>query len=229
MAPAYCADRQTKMVECAHYSALCVLRAQCDLLSPINPMPAVQSYFQKYFRSRLPQINPISIAIPSPQRGVSRSSRTLGMGCGGRGGIRHAKACSTNDARRGRRSRVVLTPRRWRQVSREIFPRGDGDKKARSPGRARRKPLKPLRREGRVIPVHLWFRTRVLSTFAHEAVGAAGTRLSLRPLFSLGERFHASLGRLAPRGCGGVSSWLLELNRECKTRPRHTLNCHRPA
>ena len=32
---------------------------------------------------------------------------------------------------------------------------GDGDKKARSPGRARRKPLKPLRRECRVTPVDL--------------------------------------------------------------------------
>ncbi len=32
----------------------------------------------------------------------------------------------------------------------------DGGKKARSPGRARSKPLKPLRREGRVTPVDLW-------------------------------------------------------------------------
>jgi hypothetical protein len=32
----------------------------------------------------------------------------------------------------------------------------DGGKKARSPGRARRKLLKPLRREGRVFPVNLW-------------------------------------------------------------------------
>jgi hypothetical protein len=30
---------------------------------------------------------------------------------------------------------------------------GDGDKKARSPGRSRRKPLKPLRGECRVFPV----------------------------------------------------------------------------
>jgi hypothetical protein len=53
---------------------------------------------------------------------------------------------------RGRRSRVVLMPRRWHQVSR-INPRGDGGKQARSPGRARRKPLKPLRGECRVNPV----------------------------------------------------------------------------
>jgi hypothetical protein len=61
----------------------------------------------------------------------------------------------TSDVVGGRRSRVVLTPRRWRQVSR-INSRGDGGKKARSPGRARRKPLQPLRREGRVKPVYLW-------------------------------------------------------------------------
>jgi hypothetical protein len=45
---------------------------------------------------------------------------------------------------RGRRSRVVLTPRRRRQVSRR-YSRGDGDKQARSPGRARSSLLKPLR------------------------------------------------------------------------------------
>ena len=54
-----------------------------------------------------------------------------------------------------RRSRVVLTPRRWRQVRGCcVGPTGlrtqrkfanDGGKKARSPRRARRKPLKPLR------------------------------------------------------------------------------------
>jgi hypothetical protein len=61
----------------------------------------------------------------------------------------------TNDIARGRRSRVVLTPRRWRQVLEKQASckllGGDGGKQARSPGRARNKPLKPLRREGRVF------------------------------------------------------------------------------
>src|SRR5260370_31062786 len=52
----------------------------------------------------------------------------------------------------GRRSRVVLTPRRWRQVGGSNSA-DDGGKRARSPGRARRKPLKPLRGECRVKPV----------------------------------------------------------------------------
>src|SRR5690348_4116061 len=53
----------------------------------------------------------------------------------------------------GRRSRVVLTPRRWRQARDDASHHtGDGGNKARSPGRARSKPLKPLRREGRIDP-----------------------------------------------------------------------------
>jgi hypothetical protein len=39
--------------------------------------------------------------------------------------------------------------------------------------------------------------TRVLSTFAHEAAGAAGTRHSPRPL--LGREINAQPGRIAPR------------------------------
>ena len=60
---------------------------------------------------------------------------------------------------------------------------GDGDKQAWSPGRARRKPLKPLRAgmpgDSGVLVV-----TRVPSTtiVAHEAAGALGIRHSPRPL-----------------------------------------------
>jgi hypothetical protein len=55
-------------------------------------------------------------------------------------------ADSAIDERRegGRRSRVVLTPRRWCQAGGSNSA-GDGGKRARSPGRARYKPLKPLR------------------------------------------------------------------------------------
>jgi hypothetical protein len=65
-------------------------------------------------------------------------------------GHKHAdERCS-----RGRQNRVVLTPRRWRQVLwscvgptglRQNLSADDGGKRARSPGRARHKPLKPLR------------------------------------------------------------------------------------
>ena len=56
----------------------------------------------------------------------------------------------------GRRSRVVLAPRRWCQVLESKLLRDDGDKKARSPGRPRRKPLKLSRGECRLISVYLW-------------------------------------------------------------------------
>jgi len=46
--------------------------------------------------------------------------------------------------RPGRRSRVVLTPRRWRQACKAMILRAMVAKKPGSPGRARRKPLKPF-------------------------------------------------------------------------------------
>jgi len=86
----------------------------------------------------------------------------------------------------------VLTPRCWRQVRGGKsaqpgldmpYPLSDGGKRARSPGRARRKPLKPLRAgmpgDSGVLVV-----TRVRSTtiIAHETAGALGIRHSPRPL-----------------------------------------------
>ena len=81
------------------------------------------------------------------------------------------------------------------QMDRARCPRGDGDNKARSPGRARKKPLKPLRREGRTASaepvcscafcfVHL----------ARETAGAARTRSSLRPLSFRGQAFQQTSG-----------------------------------
>src|SRR6476661_10910490 len=94
----------------------------------------------------LPPLGKSALQLPpsrAHKRGASRSSRTLGTGCGGRG-----RAGDERRAR-GRRSRVVLTPRRWRQVGGNNSA-DDGGKRARSPGRARSKPLKPLRGESRL-------------------------------------------------------------------------------
>jgi hypothetical protein len=76
---------------------------------------------------------------PGPHKGAfrDRHERRAGMRWTQVALLTRALAC-------GRRSRVVLTPRRWRQVSRK-YPRGEGGKKARSPGRARNKRLKPSR------------------------------------------------------------------------------------
>ena len=73
------------------------------------------------------------------------------------GALTRARAC-------GRRSRVVLTPRRWRQVcgwrcqplTGLTRRASDGDNKARSPRRARRKPLKPLRAGMPGEPAYPW-------------------------------------------------------------------------
>ena len=63
------------------------------------------------------------------KRGVSRSSRTLGGGSDGRG-------CALDEQRGcGRQSRVVLTPRCWRQVPGKLtLLGGDGGKQARLTG-----------------------------------------------------------------------------------------------
>src|SRR6202011_4381041 len=133
---------------------------------------------QKYFRSRLTQITSISLAVPA-HRGAFRDrhgrwardavdAAALGT-CVIAGRV--DKACErsngvlTRDAARGRRSRVVLTPRRRRQVCGGMSARpgadkpqsaNDGDNKARSPGRARSKPLKPLRAGMPGVPVRPW-------------------------------------------------------------------------
>ena len=89
-----------------------------------------------------------SPAYPPPSRPDTegRFAIVTDVGCG----MRWTRAALLTRAPPcGRRSRVVLTPRRWRQVLEKQasckFLGGDGGKQARSPGRARNKPLKPLR------------------------------------------------------------------------------------
>ena len=62
----------------------------------------VKPLLQKYFASRLTQIRCISKPSRLPWRGVSRSSRTLGMGCGGRESVRRAMAIAGRDEPRER-------------------------------------------------------------------------------------------------------------------------------
>ena len=85
---------------------------------------AVQLRFQKYSASRFGQINSRSVAVPFSQRGALRGRHERWA----RDAV-DARARLTIRAFRGRRSRVVLTPRRWRQVS-EKYLAGDGGKKS---------------------------------------------------------------------------------------------------
>jgi hypothetical protein len=101
--------------------------------------------------------------------------------------------------RRGRRSRVVLTPQGRRQVSHHDV-RGDGDNKARSPGRARRKPLKPSAQgrpafSGEPVVTNscaCFHRTRGCGCIGHPAFPA--------PSLFLRDTQDASLGRFCAPG-----------------------------
>ncbi len=98
----------------------------------------VQPPLQKYSCSLLTQITSTSLAVLSHTKGRLEIVTDAGQDAVDAG------SALTNALSCGRRSRVVLTPRRWRQVGERNFT-GDGGKQARSPGRARNKPLKPSR------------------------------------------------------------------------------------
>ena len=95
----------------------------------------------------------LSNAKHLPNRAVSSHRGALAIVTDAGRDAMDANTPLTNCAERGRRSRVVLTPRRWRQVLRK---QSDCDNKARSPGRARRKPLKPSRAGMPGYPACLW-------------------------------------------------------------------------
>src|SRR5450756_2956636 len=114
----------------------------CDPVATNQPDGQITADFPKFESSQGIKNIPLNMSGKSPlqarpvspdERGGSRSSRT-------RGGMRWTRVRrKTNAAVCGRRSCVVLAPRRWRQVDGK-YPAGDGGKKARSPGRARSKP-----------------------------------------------------------------------------------------
>ena len=125
---------------------------------------------------------------------------------------------STIGTGRGRRSRVVLTPQGWRQVSHHDV-RGDGDNKARSPGRARRKPLKPSAQgrpasSGEPVVTNscaCFHRTRGCGCIGHPAFPA--------PSLLLRDTQDTRLGQSLSRECGRAPSWLFEI----VIRERHAL------
>ena len=169
------------------------LRAQRDLLNRIKLMLPVQSPSQKYFRSRLTQITHISFAIPAHTQGAfrDRHERRAGdaMDAGGAADesaiSRTAKSCGPD------------APTLASSLA-EATPRGDGGNKARSPGRARSKPLTPSRAgmpgdPGATVVTNAraYYSTRA-------AAGATGTRHSPRPLS--GEEFMHNSGAIRAAG-----------------------------
>ena len=164
----------------------------------INVICPVQSLSAKIFCSFRPKSLHIS-RRPVPHRGAYRDRHGRGAGCGGR-----EAALLTRGADCGRRSRVVLTPRRWRQVGERDFAEATVTNKARSPGRARRKPLKPLRAgmpgdSGATVVTNaraFYTTTRGCGCNGHPAFPAPSCS---------GRNVHAQPGRIAPRDCEGVS------------------------
>src|SRR5882672_7313334 len=95
--------------------------------------------------------------------------------------LRTAKSCGPDAPTLASSLRSRVGPTGLRQN----LSAGDGGKTARSPGRARRKPLKPLRAgtpgDSGVLVVA---RVRSTTTSAHETAGATGIRRSPRPLWA---------------------------------------------
>jgi hypothetical protein len=109
-----------------------------------------------------------------------------------------AKAATDERGFGGRRSRVVLAPRCWRQVARKC-PRDDGGKTAghRGEREVSRKTIAQGRPDASAEPVCSCACS--CAHFAHETAGAARTRSSLRPLFSKRAELDENLGRTTPR------------------------------
>jgi hypothetical protein len=104
---------------------------------PLLICPTVQPSYQKFFAFPFGRNTSTRSTHPTPQRGVSRSSRT-------RGGMRWTWAARRRTRPpRGRRSRMVLTPRRWRQVGGSVSA-GDGGNKARLTGESTKETVKTI-------------------------------------------------------------------------------------
>jgi hypothetical protein len=174
---------------------------------------------QKYFASPVGQIISTSSRHPTPPEGRIAIVTDAGCGSGGRGSVLRATGCRVGDELMSdqqhadercccvRRSRVVLTPRRWCQVRgglvgptgrRQTISVDDGGKQARSPGRARRKPLKPLRAgtsgDSGVLVVT---RVRSINTKCTRGRGCHGHPAFPTP--SLGERSSTARAHRAAR------------------------------
>jgi hypothetical protein len=129
---------------------------------------------------------------------------------------------------RGRRKRVVLMPRRWHQPGDNASHcAGDGGKKARSPGRARHRPLKPF-----VCGNAGFSGSLVVTNSCAFYLCTRGCGCARRPAFptpSQGGIFLAQLGCVASREGRGVSGSPLPLrersDRASAIRVRG-LHCH---
>jgi hypothetical protein len=175
------APRPPSFVVCDWWArcALPTLRSQPNTMRDIpifrngfNPICPVQPRLVKHFASHPGQIISSSLASRPGRRALAIVTN-VGVGCGGRGSVvaqgsagrvpgfrEHPVGAKTSDVVADGKAvwswhpLLVSTWRRFFEPNRVSINRSfvsDGDKTNSSPGRARRKPLKPLRRECRVF------------------------------------------------------------------------------
>src|SRR5438445_11810913 len=123
-----------------------------------------------------------------------------------------------------RRSRVVLTPRCWRQAGGR-YPAGDGGKRAvhRGERAISRKAIAQGRPECSRCPVCSC--AFLFAQIARETAGAASTRSSLRPLISRRAKGDANLGRITPRECETVSTVIASEAKQSMSRHKERMDC----
>jgi len=131
--------------------------------------------------------------VPPDKRGGSRVVTKRGVGCGGRESFRR------NSLRR--RTRLTRTANTcgpgapWLALSLVGDAlRGDGDSEVMDTGESTKQPLKPLRRESRIVSAYLWRLTRVLFSTAREAVGARTPGFPCALSFEKGKDFRQHPG-----------------------------------
>ena len=159
------------------------------------------------------QITAIIRAIPFPKRGALRDRHERW--------VRDAVDATLreDDAHRcGRRSRVVLTPRRWCRACRDDDLAGDGGKKARFTGESTKETVKTTAQGMSVDATYLWWTYSCVFYFCTRGHGCGPrTRHSLRPLFGA--------GTLKARACHVARTRLYVLCHCKRKRSNPALDC----
>jgi hypothetical protein len=201
------------------------LLASSEVICPSGALSTgVSSLISDFPKNILVPTHPKSDLEPwlsHPTRGAYHDRHGRGEGCGGRGSVLRATGSQGGffesvsgqqraDERccRVRRSRVVLTPRRWRQVRGVKSAQPGLDKTypqatvAKEPGHrgARRKPLKPLRAGTSGDSGVLVYSCASTNAKRTRGCGCHGHPAFPTPSVSRAECFWQNPGRVAPRG-----------------------------
>jgi hypothetical protein len=179
------------------------VRGKTELLSRIRLIWPVQSRAQKYSYFVLSEIVH-DRRIPCPLEGRNRDRHERWT----RGAMAVAcRSVSHTDGRQAADAEMVWSWHPDADAKLMAMIRQRRGQSSRSPRRA---PIKrsPSRREGRDVLPNLWFLPRAF--FRTGAMGAASSRPSLRPPCYVEGGPAASLGRSAPRDCGGASACLFD-------------------